>query len=310
MWNLIKYNLGAQRGSTVILYFPLFLSDAVHGGLALSRLDAVIADITAAGLAVLLLVGRPDYYGAGNATDSWNPILSTAARAYVLQQLAVLATPQRAATLTALSLYWLGLACQAAGAAACSEEAVGNFTRATRDAVRSASGGSLAFLQHLDGPFWDACWPQPCASWNFFGYSPASLLGSSDGLLAESWVMGSLVGGVKKLYALGVVTNQTLLLLDDTPNCDTQPSHPCATGSLEGDIAAWGAFLPQLALEGTWGVWAAVDGGAREANAYGDLLSSGTGLTRKGGLHRARALAGGRNMTSSSAAANPSGSGL
>jgi hypothetical protein len=301
MWALVRYNLGSQQGATVVLYFPLFLADPLHSGLALARLDTVLADIRASGMQALLLIGRPDYYGRGLASSSWNPVLNPTALQYVQATLALIATPARAAQLTAISLYWMGLACHAAGPGACSEGAVRAYTAATRAAIQGSAGASTPFLQHLDGPFWDACYPQPCAAWNFGGYSPASLTGVADGLLAESWVMGSLQGGVRTLYALGVVTNTTLLLVDDIPNCDAFPaSHPCATGSLAGDVRAWEALVQPLGLSNTWAVWAAVDGGlGGTPNYYGDLLTNGTGLTSKGQLHRARALAGGRNASAS-----------
>ena len=292
MWPLVRYSLGSQEGATVLLYFPLFLADPLHGGVALRRLDAAIADAARAGLAVALFVGRPDYFGAGNASQSWNPVLSAPARAYVLTQLAALVTPARAATLSFLSLYWMGLACHAQGEV-CSEAAVHEYTLATRSAVLG-----LPFVQHLDGMFWDACWPQPCPTWSYGGYSPTSLNNTADGLLGESWAMGSLVGAVNKLYELSVVSNTSLLLLDDTPNCDSHPTKPCSTGSVGGDVAAWSALLPRMGLAGTWGVWAAIDGGtAVDQNFYGDLLSSGTGLTAKGVLHRTRALEGDRNAS-------------
>ena len=112
--------------------------------------------------------------------------------------------------------------------------------------------------------FWDACWPQPCnlSRWDFGGYTPLALA-NADGVLAESWVQGSLVGGVQALYALGTVGPATLLLVDDTPNCDLQPSHACATGSLEGDVAAYTEKLAALGLR-QWAVWDSVDGGVKE----------------------------------------------
>ena len=309
MWPLLRSSLGDQPGATVLLYFPLYLADPVHGGLALARLDAALADARAAGLATALFIGRPDYHSNGTAAESWNPILSAPARAYVLAQLAALVTPARAARLTSISLYWMGLACHAAGEGVCSEAAVRAYTLATTAALRSAAGPTPPpILAHVDGMFWDACWPQPCSAWSYGGYSPSSLNGTADGLLGESWAMGSLVGAVNKLYALGVASNATLLLLDDTPNCDLQPSKPCSTGSLAGDIAAWGALLPRMGLGGTWGVWAGVDGGtaAPPNNFYGDLVSDGTGLTAKGQLHRARALLG---ANSSGSGSNSSGGG-
>jgi len=299
MWPLVRSSLGGQPGATALVYFPLFLADPVHGGRALQRLDQALADARAAGLQTALFIGRPDFHTNGSAAQSWNPVLNPTARAYVLAQLAMLVTPARAAGLSALSLYWMGMACHSLGEGACSEAAVHAYEAATAGALRSAAAPAAPLvLNHVDGMFFDACWPQPCATWRYGGYSPASLNGTADGLLGESWAMGSLVGAVNKLYALGVYTNTTTLLLDDTPNCDLYPvAKPCSTGSLQGDVAAWGAFLPRMGLGGsTWGVWAAVDGGTGATalgNFYGDLLANGTGLTTKGGLHRARALAGG-----------------
>ena len=86
-----------------------------------------------------------------------------------------------------------------------------------------------------------------------------------------------------------MVTSTTLLLLDDIPNCDLEPTHPCATGTLVGDIDMWTKDLVNCSLH-AWGVWAAVDGGTNDGNFYGDLNSNGTTLTIKGMLHRKRAL--------------------
>ncbi len=111
-------------------------------------------------------------------------------------------------------------------------------------------------------------------------------------MLAESWVQGSLPGGVQKLYADHVVTNATLLLIDDIPNCDMYPSdRPCATGALTTDINTWGSWIKnQLKLD-HYAVWDAVDGGTADTNYYGDLHNNGSSLTAKGLLHRARARA-------------------
>jgi hypothetical protein len=253
-WILVRYSLGDTARMAVILYFPLFLADDVHGGVALARLDIVVADIVAAGMEVLLLVGRPDYYGHGTLAEQWNPVKNTAAQNYVMARLdALVRRPALAApALSFVSLYWMGAACAAQGG--CTEALVAAFTRRTRDTVFNATAGAVPYLQvrgffslffsfnqfvvsffgwqHLDGPFWEACWPQPCATFVYGGYSPTSLNGSADGLLTESWVQGSLSGGVKRLYADGVVTNATLLLIDDIPNCDMFPTQrPCATGN-------------------------------------------------------------------------------
>jgi len=294
MWPLLRWGLGGGDDTALMLYFPAFLADASLAGAALARLATVVADCAALGgpAKVILLVGRPDFYGPRGLARH-DPVNNATARAHLTAALAaILAVPAlRPPAVEWASVYWMGAACHAA--AACSEAAVGDFTAALRAAVRAATGGALAYAQHIDGTFWDACWPQPCATWNYGGYSPRSLNNSADGIIAESWVQGSLAGGVRALLAGGVVTASTLLLVDDVPNCDLEPSHPCSTGSLAGDVAAWGATLADVGLQGTWAVWNSVDAGAADANFYGDVDRGGANLTAKGLLHRARALAGG-----------------
>lgn len=291
MWPLVRSSLGEAPRATVILYMGAWLADASHGGVPLARFARVIGDITAAGMAVLPFIGRPEYTAAGNS--SRDVVHDAAARADLLARVADIARAAVAAGATgAASVYWMGAYCLANGPGFCAPADIAAFSAALRNAVRSGSAGALGYYQHLDGTFWDACWPQPCAQWDYGGYSPASLLAAHpDGLLAESWAMGSLVGGVARLYAEGVVTNATLLLIDDTPNCDLEVTRPCATGSLRGDIAAWETQLAAVNCTGTWGVWDAVDGGQSDANDYGDLTNDGRNLTAKGFLHRARALA-------------------
>jgi hypothetical protein len=296
MWPLIRYGLGDAPGATVILYFNAFLADPMHNGVALGRLDAVIGDVGAAGMRVLLFIGRPDYFGAGNASQTWNPVLNATARGYLLTQVAaIVGRPSvRPPLVPFASVYWMGLACHALPKGTCAEAAVAAYNAQLQDAVHAASGGAVAFALHLDGPFWDACWPQPCSAWEFGGYTPASINGS-DAVMAESWAQGSLRGGVQLLYDEGVVTNASLLLLDDTPNCDVYPvQHPCSTGSLQSDITTWSGWLDELGLHGTWGVWDALEcGTARDQqNYYGDLnvTTSSSGLSAKGQLHRERAL--------------------
>ena len=43
----------------------------------------------------------------------------------------------------------------------------------------------VSFWVHVDGPFWDGCWPEPCSHWNVAGYSPTdavTYLEESDSL--------------------------------------------------------------------------------------------------------------------------------
>ena len=60
------------------------------------------------------------------------------------------------------------------------------------------------FFFSLAGPFLDGCFPYPCPNWDVAGYSPSSLHGNVDGLLVESWTMGSLVGAFTTLIQAGV----------------------------------------------------------------------------------------------------------
>ena len=109
MWPLLLSNLGNHPKSTALIYFPLFLADPMHNGLALQRLDVALADARAAGLQTALFIGRPDYSGNGSS-GSWNPVLNTLARSYVLAQLSNILTPARASGLSFVSLYWMGMA--------------------------------------------------------------------------------------------------------------------------------------------------------------------------------------------------------
>jgi hypothetical protein len=319
-WALLSSSVGGGGGGggsgsgghrpSAIIYFPAFLADAAGGrGTApLDRLATVVADCAAAGLEPILFFGRPEFFGFGNASQSRDVVRVPANRAYLLGLLgAALALPAVQQHVGFVSLYWLGASWFCAGASPstrCTEDEIANFTADVKARVEGGEsgggggggggGGSFTYLQHLDGPFWDACWPQPCPVWNISGYSPSSLAASGvQGLLAESWVQGSLLGGVKRLLAEGVVAPDRLLLLTDVPNCDLYPStHPCSTGTLAGDVAAWFGILDETGIaNGTWGVWAGLDGGLQDdANFYGDLLANATGLTLKGQLHRARAL--------------------
>ena len=87
MWPLLRSNLGDAPNSTAIIYFPAFLADPVHGGVALGRLDVVCADVSSAGLRVIPFVGRPDYFGMGNANDTFNPVLNATALSYLIARI-------------------------------------------------------------------------------------------------------------------------------------------------------------------------------------------------------------------------------
>jgi hypothetical protein len=306
-WAQLRASLGDSDRAAAILYFPAFLADAQagRGTVPLQRLATVVEDCAAAGLEPMLFFGKPEYFGYGNVTQNRDVIRSMANRAYLLALLrTALAVPAVQQHVRFVSLYWLGGSWVCSGNLACTEAQVSNFSADVKAAVEGGSGSPssppsspFSYLQHLDGPFWDGCWPQPCSTWNVNGYSPASLVSSgATGLFAESWVQGSLLGGIRKLLAEGVVAEDRLLLLTDVPNCDLHPgTNPCSTGALASDVAAWFNILDQSGCcsNGTsWGVWSGLDGGLLDnANFYGDVWANGTGLTAKGQLHRARALA-------------------
>ena len=112
----------------------------------------------------------------------------------------------------------------------------------------------------------------------------------AQGVMAESWCMGTLLPDARSLLAAGGATKDTLLLLNDVPDCDLDPVKKCSTGSLASDTSTWFGWLDELGLTDTWGVWQLVDGGVGDPNDYGDGTNDGTALTAKGQLHRARAL--------------------
>ena len=64
----LRLSLGHSPNATAIVYFPAFLADAVHNGAALARLDSVITHFACNGVRPSLLVGRPEFYGAGRLT--------------------------------------------------------------------------------------------------------------------------------------------------------------------------------------------------------------------------------------------------
>eukprot|EP01052_Picozoa_sp_SAG31_P042772 SAG31_NODE_6899_length_1857_cov_2.766212_1_plen_232_part_00 len=187
------------------------------------------------------------------------------------------------------SVYWVGGSSRCAGAAdqpACTEAQIAAYNSWLRTVIGAAGA---EFLMHVDGPFWNGCWPAPCPHWNVGGYSPTSIAASGvTGLLGESWAMGSLQHAVETLRSANPLL-QHVLLLNDVPNCDLDSSKKCSTGSLQGDDDDWFNILDQLGLNRTWGIWDFADGGVGDPNDYGDAKNDGSGLTLKGKLHAARA---------------------
>ena len=277
--------------------------------MGLQRLHTVITNFVNAGFNasltansspssnVILFIGAPEYYGNGTSSQTQDIVHNSAAwQSFSRMVNATLTVPAVQSHVRFVSVYWMSAYCAARGASFCSEADITTFNTALQALVRANSppASSFAYLQHVDGPFWEGCWPQPCnaTAWKVGGYTPKSLQGA-DALLGESWVQGSLKGAVATLWT---ATNNTFgtsntLLLNDVPNCDLYPStKPCSTGSLTNDDSVWFSWLQQMGLNGTWGVWDSFDGGLYDANYYGDCLNNGTGLTAKGALHRQAVL--------------------
>ena len=263
---------------------------------------------------------------------------------------AALALPAVQRTVKLVSIYWMG-GSSYCSVGKCSAADIRGYVQAQATAVRTAGGAHHAFLVHLDGPFWDGCWPQTpgqtCTltssgagaghggggrggtedppfveaaeaddacfcdvkEWAVGGYGPEALdfaagpaqaPALADGIFAESWVQGSLVGGAKTLLHAAHIDASSLLLINDVPNCDEHGStHPCSSAKTDvrADDQQWFAALaaiggPRGGGQMGWAVWDWNDG-ADANNYYGDARADGLNLTLKGELHRAQALAGG-----------------
>lgn len=280
----LRLSLGTHANATAIVYFPAFLADPVHGGVPLARLDAVATYMACNGVQPALLIGRPEFYGAGTFSNTRDVVHVPTNTAYLLSRVAdILQLPAVQAHVTLVSVYWCGLAsfCTHGG---CSTADVTAFNNAIQGAVQAA-GAHFKHLLHVDGPFWEGCWPQPCspAAWSYNGYSPASMA-NMTGVLGESWTQGSLVGAVNTLLANTNIPRASVLLIQDVPNCDVYGSAaPCSTGALSSDVSAWFTFLSNLQLTPTWSVWNWVDGGSLDSNFYGAMWNNRS-LTAKGTL--------------------------
>ena len=277
--SMLKHSLGDAE-ATAIIYFPGYLADSgVWGPTPVNRLAAAVAAYAEAGIKSILFLGDPEFYGSGTWAQTHDIVHNATARAYFLSCVAtILAEPQLAAKLSFVSTYWLGASSRCV---TCTEAQIAALIT---DIQRVANAANVTYLQHVDGPFWDA------GSGGVNGYSAKSL-SVAQGVMAESWAQGDLRSSVGAFLVAGGASTSTLLLLNDVPNCDdaSQPKR-CSTGSVDGDTAAWFADLDALGVGDTWGVWDLCDGGVGDQNSYGDITNDGSALTRKGALHRARAL--------------------
>lgn len=294
------------------------MASPLYNGTALERLDSVVGDFTAAGIDVILFLGHPEFQAPVSAGLYYDVVHNATAQEAMLGLVrAALTLPAVQQHVALVSIYWMGGSMYCQGGK-CSAADIQSYIGAQVQAVEST--GNFSFLVHLDGPFWDGCWPQqagqPCdlhrgfagtkegldsecwckaSAWSVNGYGPESLKHSETtqfGIFAESWTQGSLVGAVKTLLQSASIDVRALLLVNDVPNCDLYPkTHPCG-GTNVSDVVAtdqkWFQDLKDVGSSGKWAVWDWCDGAD---NFYGDATADGTNLTVKGQLHRAQALA-------------------
>ena len=302
--HMLKYLLGDSPNATVIVQFQNYLADTkIWGPEPLGRLAEALIHFSSAHIAVILLLGDLEFYGEGTWDNTHDVVRNLTARTYLLDNFKrVLSQPNVTDSVSFISSYWLGGSeyCSTQPThASCSTSDISDLIGALKDL---SNGFDRAYLQHVDGPFWDGTEIIDTDSGGSEVDSPAvngycsQSLSVAQGVLAESWCQGSLLPGVQSLLATGAVTTSTLLLLNDVPNCDdpTQPQR-CSTGSLTTDDSQWFDWLEQAGLQNTWGIWDLIDGGCDgqghcDMNSYGDLTNDGHNLTNKGQLHRTQAL--------------------
>eukprot|EP00049_Salpingoeca_infusionum_P015818 m.311387 g.311387 ORF g.311387 m.311387 type:complete len:444 (-) comp15953_c0_seq11:329-1660(-) len=290
----LRYIFGEHPKTSAIIYFPAFQADPGHNGTQLTKLNQVVHDFVQRNVTPIILIGRPEFYGNGSTGQVHDVVHDSDARAYLLARIAdIIALQAIQEHVTFISMYWMGLSFYCTDGR-CTPNEIYEFNHAIQDTIHNSSE-FFQHLLHVDGPFWEKCWPQPCSisSFNYSGYTPDSIR-QLDGLLAESWMQGSLQGGVQMLFDLNVFNASNVLLMNDVPNCDVYPiDSPCSTGSVQSDTVGWFQVLQNLNLNNTWSVWNYIDAGLTGNNYYGDAwpnTSTVTDLTTKGTLHRAQSL--------------------
>eukprot|EP00041_Stephanoeca_diplocostata_P021564 m.503845 g.503845 ORF g.503845 m.503845 type:complete len:415 (+) comp21853_c0_seq18:89-1333(+) len=317
--DMLLASLGHHPNSTAIIFFQAYLADiSTWTDAPLQRLNYAVQHFSVRGIKPLIFFGDPEFYGIGTWATTHDVVHNTTAQAYLLKNIrTVLALDAVQQYVDHASVYWLGASTRCTGGvnvdattvsplgggdwqvhgrdvqgsapSICTEDDIAQYNTALRTTFASEN---VSFLAHVDGPFWNGCTPQPCdpKKWIVSGYSPASLKRARvDGLLGESWTMGTLVDAVETLLAFGTVPAREVVLLNDVPNCDLQSTFKCSTGSVASDTAQWFQWWQQLGL-GAWGVWDFIDGGIGDSNGYGDVLLEANGsvsLTAKGRLHAA-----------------------
>lgn len=224
----------ANSTGGVIVYFSAFLADPLHGGIPLARLATVVTDLFAAGMQVIILLGRPEFAGEGSWATAANPVNDAPRQALLLSYVrAVASLPAVRARVRFLSVYWMGLS-SFCDNDACSTDAVAAYTSSIAATVKAAGGNltstsapgiaagqqrarpRFGYLHHVDGPLWEAHYAAAAAaqaagvplntSWGMRGHGPQSLAAArtgADGMLAECWLQGSLVAGVRSFGDIG-----------------------------------------------------------------------------------------------------------
>ena len=288
---LLKSALGPN--ATAIIAFHHYLADVGYYGYSpLHKLQQVVEDFSSRGIKPVIFFLDCEFYGAGTWQHTHDVVRNASARSYLLANINRTLSLPRMASVRHASTYWLGESSRCTGRGGhqvCTEAQITDYLSSVQRVINMHAASHLV---HLDGQIWEACWPQPCSpdTWGVGGYSPRSLREASvQGVMAESWAQGSLRGAVATLLAAKAVPPSELLLLNDVPNCgQANSSRPCATGTLEGDMAHWFRDLEALGLQTTFGAWDWVDGGLPQPSNYGIVSNDGSTLTEKGKIVQAQ----------------------
>ena len=284
----------------LVVYFPLYLADASYSGTYVTELETLLQWFNDHGVETMLFVGRPDYYYTGATTQGYaDPVTDSTQQDYVINTIkAILGHGSVSSLVHLVSVYYMGLATSptqpAADVLAYNQRlkaAINGY--GPSGAVCPGDSQCAEYIEHVDGPFWEAGYPTPSTSWDENGYTPDDISpanGASDGLMAESWVQGSLPGGLAYLFDNGYFTRNQVMLINDIPNCDDSSVSAlgggflCATGdhasiaAVDSDNAQWFSWLRGAGV-GAWSSWDYADAGSGDVNAYGAVDAAGSTMT-------------------------------
>jgi hypothetical protein len=287
----LREQFGTDARILLHVYFPVYLADPVHGDVYLERLATVLEWFDDAGIETALFLGRPEFDGAGRASDYHDVVHDATARAKLLAMIArVLDAPRVAARVRLVSVYYLGLTPPAQ--LAFTESEILAYNQAIRATINARG---MQYLQHVDGPFWEhqAAANPNGGTWYQNGYTPANIgvdSGAADYLFAESWAQGTLRAGIARLVAEGRFPRDRILLVNDVPNCDdaavvaADPGFDCSgwpeIRNVQGNNAYWFDCFRKSGLS-AWAVWAYADAALDDINPYGSVDAAGASLTAK-----------------------------